>query len=327
MTDLSIIVVTWNTRDLVLDCLASIERVGGSCGAGYVVETLVVDNGSEDGTAQAVRSGFPDVRLVKLSANLGFSAGCNAGIREASGRVLLLLNSDARLCAGVLERCMGFLEAHPDVAIVGPQLLNPDGSKQNSVHNFPILATEFIPKSVLQFVFRKRFPSRRWTDSEPVDVEALVGAAMFVRRDVIDTVGELSEDYFFFLEETDWCWRMRAAGWRVVHLPDANVTHLSGASSKKKNPSLTRIEYHRSLYCFYRKHRGMGWMATVLVLRTIKALFYVVTQAPMALADERRLARWKSHRGVLVWHLRGCPESTGLARLSAADRARMSAAN
>ncbi len=325
MTDLSIIVVTWNTRDLVLDCLASIGRVLGSCGTGTVIETLVVDNGSEDDTERAVRSGFPAVRLVKLSANLGFAAGCNAGIRKAGGRVLLLLNSDAQLCAGAVERCMGFLAANPNVAIVGPQLLNPDGSKQNSVHNFPIVATELIPKSVFQFVFRKRFPSHRWTSGEPVDVEALVGAAMFVRRDVVDSVGMLSEDFFFFLEETDWCWRMRAAGWRVVHLPDAHVTHLSGASSKKKNPSLTRIEYHRSLYLFYRKHRGMGWMATVLVLRTLKALFYVVTQAPLALANERRAARWMSHRDVLLWHLRGCPKTMGLARLSAADRVRMPA--
>lgn len=323
MTDLSIIVVSWNTRDLVLDCLESIERVGRSYAALGVIETLVVDNGSDDGTVLAVRSAFPAVRLVELSTNLGFSAGCNAGIRAAGGRVLLLLNSDAQLCAGVLETCMKFLDDNPNVALVGPQLLNSDGSKQNSVHNFPILATELVPKSVFQFLFRKRFPSHRFTGSEPVDVEALVGAAMFVRREVVDTVGALSEDFFFYLEETDWCWRIRAAGWRVVLLPDAHVTHLSGASSKKKNPSSARIEYHRSLYLFYRKHRGTGWMAAVLMLRTLKALFYAITQAPLALADGRRRARWMSHRDVLLWHLRGCPKGMGLARLPAVDRVRM----
>jgi GT2 family glycosyltransferase len=320
VTSVSIIIVTWNTRDLVLDCLASIEHVGGARSAGVDVETIVVDNGSEDGTGQAVQSAFPGVRLLTLSANLGFAAGCNVGIRESSGRFFLLLNSDAQLVAGVVDRCVGFLEANPDVAIVGPQLLNPDGSKQTSVHNFPIVATELIPKSVFQYFFPSRFPSHRTAGNDPVDVEALVGAAMFVRRDAVDSVGDLSEDYFFFLEETDWCWRMRAAGWRVTYLPDAHITHVSGASSKKKNASMTRIEYHRSLYLFYRKHRGMGWMATVLVLRTLKALFYVATQAPLALADEVRLVRWKSHRDVFLWHLRGCPKTMGLTRLSAIDR-------
>ncbi len=324
MTDLSIIVVTWNTRDLVLDCLASIDRARRSCAE--VIETIVVDNGSEDGTEQAVRAGFPDVRLLKLASNVGFAAGCNEGIRAASGRVLLLLNSDAQLCEGALDECMSFLDANPDVGIVGPQLLNPDGSKQNSVHNFPTLVAEVVPKSLLQFLFRRRFPSRRWIGEEPIDVQALVGAAMFVRSEVVVAIGGLSEDYFFFLEETDWCWRMRVAGWRVVHIPAAEVIHLSGGSSKKKNPSLTRIEYHRSLYCFYRKQRGMGRMSIVLVLRTLKAMLYVVTQAPLALVDARRRVRWTSHRDVLFWHLRGCPQGIGLSRPSAADRARLPAA-
>jgi GT2 family glycosyltransferase len=327
LTDLSIIVVSWNTRDLVLDCLASIERVRGECGTEMVIETLVVDNGSDDGTVPAVRDAFAAVRLVELGANLGFSAACNAAMSVAGGRFFLLLNSDAQLCTGIFETCIGFLDANPTVALVGPQLLNPDGSKQNSIHNFPTLATELVPKSVFQFLFRKRFPSYRWMGSEPVDVEALVGAAMFVRREVVDVVGALCEDFFFFFEETDWCWRMRAAGWRVALLPDAHVIHLSGASSKKKNASLTRIEYHRSLYLFYRKHRGMGWMATVLVLRTLKALFYVITQAPLALTDAGRLGRWRSHRDVLLWHLRGCPKAMGLAAISAADRVRMPAAD
>jgi len=327
MTDLSIIVISWNTRDLVLDCLASIERVRGSFGAGKVIETLVVDNASDDGTVSAVRSAFPAVRLVELGENLGFSTACNAGMSVSDGRFLLLLNSDAQLCSGVLETCIGVLDANPKVGLVGPQLLNPDGSKQNSIHNFPMLATELIPKSVFQFVFRKRFPSHRFTGNEPVEVEALVGAAMFVRSEVVEAVGALCEDFFFFLEETDWCWRMRAAGWRVAFLPDAHVIHLSGASSKKKNASLTRIEYHRSLYLFYRKHRGMGRMATVLVLRTLKAFLYVITQAPLALASERRMARWKSHRDVLLWHLRGCPKAMGLASLSAAGRVSMPAAD
>jgi hypothetical protein len=311
--DLSVVIVSWNTRDLLLECLAALERRQSSTGRSPLVqELLVVDNGSEDGSATAVREHFPGVRLIELSDNIGFAAGCNAGIREARGRHVLLLNSDAVVCDGALERCVAYLDANPRVGIVGPQLLNPDGSKQNSIHNFPRVATEFIPKGAFQFLFRRRFPSRRWTDDEPLEVEAIVGAALFVRRQVIEGVGGLAEDYFFFLEETDWCWRVRDAGWRVHFLPTAFVKHLSGASSKKKNPALTRIEYHRSLYHFYRKHRGSGWMLTVLLLRLSKAFLYVLTQAPLALSGGRHAARWMMHRDVLIWHLRGCPSNVGV---------------
>ena len=321
MIDLSIVVVTWNTRDLVLDCLASIEaelsRQGGS--AGVVAETCVVDNASTDGTQEAIRRRFPWVQVVSLPRNVGFAAGSNAGLRSLRGRHALLLNSDARLERGVLARCVHYLDAHPDVGVVGPQLLNPDGSKQNSIHNFPMLATEVLPKGIFQFLFRRRFPSRRWAGESPIDVEAVAGAALFLRAQLLREVGPLPEEYFFFLEETDWCLRVRGAGWRVVHLPDVFVTHLSGGSSKRRSPALTRIEYHRSLYHFFRKHHGTVPTALVLGLRFTKAFFYLVTQAPLVLAGERHRERWGIHRRVLLWHLRGCPATVGLGRSPAPE--------
>lgn len=327
MSGLSIVVVAWNTRGLLMDCLASIElAVDAMTEPRRVVETCVVDNGSTDGTAEAVRARFPWARLIALPCNVGFAAGCNAGIRETREACVLLLNSDAQLHAGTLDHCIAYLEAHPDVGLVGPQLLHPDGAAQNSIHNYPGIASELIPKSVLQFVFRERYPSRRWVGAAPRDVEALVGAALFARRAMIDRVGSLSDEYFFFFEETDWCWRIRAAGWRIVFLPDAHVTHLSGGSSKRKNATLTRIEYHRSLYRFYRKHRGIGWMAIVLALRLTKCVFYVVTQAPLAPLGGRWRERWTMHRDVLLWHLRGCPGSVGFAQPSAETAARNAAA-
>ena len=140
MNDLSIVVVTWNTRDLVIECLVSIDRAL-EWGSKLAVEILVVDNGSTDGTCEAVRECFPDARLIARPRNGGFAAGANHGIREATGRHILLLNSDAKLEPGTLEACVGYLDDHPDVGIVGPQLVNPDGSRQNSIHNFPMLAT------------------------------------------------------------------------------------------------------------------------------------------------------------------------------------------
>jgi GT2 family glycosyltransferase len=318
MIDLSIVVVTWNTRELVLDCLASIEAelAAGGGSAGLAAETCVVDNGSGDGTVEAIRQRFAWVRVVSLPRNVGFAAGSNAGLHALRGRHALLLNSDATLVRGVLRGCVEYLDANPDVGVVGPQLLNPDGSKQNSIHNFPMLATEVVPKGVFQFFFRRRFPSRRWAGEQPIDVEAVAGAALFVRASLLSELGKLPEDYFFFLEETDFCLRVHAAGWRVVHFPAAFVVHLSGASSKRRSPALTRIEYHRSLYRFFRKYRGPVPSALVLALRTTKAFFYVLTQAPLALAGRRHRARWAIHRDVLVWHLRGCPASVGLGRLA-----------
>ena len=183
MIDLSVVVVTWNTRELVLDCLASVEQEARSLleATGLAVEIAVVDNASSDGTAQSIREGHAGVRVIELPRNLGFAAGANAGLRELRGRYVLLLNSDTRVVGGALERCLRFLDQNPEVGIVGPQLLNPDGSVQNSIHNYPILATELFPKGVFQFLFRRRFPSRRWVGSEPIEVEALLGAALFVR--------------------------------------------------------------------------------------------------------------------------------------------------
>ena len=173
MIDLSIVVVTWNTRDLVLECLASIEAelrsAGRFCRASRPRPAWWT---TPRATARSKRSGgaSPGCSVVSLPRNVGFAAGSNAGLRALRGRHALLLNSDARLVRGVLARCVDYLDAHPDVGVVGPQLLNPDGSKQNSIHNFPMLATEVLPKGIFQFLFRRRFPSRRWAGDSPIDV-------------------------------------------------------------------------------------------------------------------------------------------------------------
>jgi len=321
MTDLSIVLLTWNGRELALACLASIERTLRAPGAALAVETIVVDNGSQDDTVEAVRARFPWAEIVALPRNVGFAAGNNAGLARARGRHVALLNNDTEVLPGCFEACVRYLDAHPDVGVVGPQLLHPDGRLQNSIHNAPTLLGELVPRGVLETLAPRRFPSKRYRHDGPLDVEAVLGACMVVRREALAAVGPLPEDYFFFLEETDWLFAMRAAGWRVVHLPEARLVHLHGATTKKRMPLPTRIEYHRSLYHFFRKRRGRAQARAVIALRLAKLVVALVGLAPLAALVPRERERWRQRAAILVWHLRGCPPSWGLAGTRTAEGA------
>ena len=315
MVDLSILVLSWNTRELTAACLEAISRVerhpDGETPT-VSIETFLIDNGSEDGTADLVRKRFPWAELVALPGNLGFAAGNNAGLRRARGRFALLLNTDTQIDKHVIEYGVSFLREHPDVGAAGVQLVHPDGRLQNSIHNFPSLVTEVVPKWLLELALPWRFPSKRYSHAGPVDVEAVLGACLFVRREAWERVGLLPEDYFLFLEETDWCWAMREQGFRVVHLPGARLVHHSGASSKKKTPAATRIEYHRALYRFLRKRRGALQAWLVMLLRALKAFVAVLVRLPAALVSRRGRESVHQRWQVLAWHLRGCPETEGL---------------
>lgn len=311
---LSIVVVSWNTREMTLDLLDRLAREGlGRDAASAGVELLLVDNGSQDETAAAVAVRHPWAELIALPENLGFAAGCNAALRRARGRFMLLLNSDVVPARDALLRCAEFLEAHADVGAVGVQLLHPDGRLQNSIHMTPTLLDEMLPRAVLETLLPRRFPSKRHRLAGPTDVESVLGACLCVRREVLERVGLLCEDYFFFLEETDWCLRMRQAGFRVVHLPDVRLVHRSGASSKQKLPGATRIEYHRSLYRFFRHHRGPIARATVVAIKGVKGVIALLGKLPAALVSARARVGLRDRWQVLQWHLRGQPRDAGLA--------------
>jgi hypothetical protein len=312
--DLSVIIVTWNGLELTRSCLRCLEEElqPQERSASPRLEVFVVDNGSRDGTVAAIADEFSWVELIALPANQGFARANNVALAKASGQVVLLLNNDARLTRSVVDQCMSELGQSKDVGIVGPQLLHPDGQLQNSVHAFPSLLTELVNVALLEWLFPRRFPSKRRHQSAPVEVEAVLGAALFARREAIDQVGPLCEDYFFFLEETDWCWRMREAGWRVLHLPDARMVHLSGASSKSGDRALARIEFYRSLYHFLRVHRGTATFVLSLALRTIRCGLSLVLFAPAALISPRQRRRSGERWRLLRWHLRGCPADVGL---------------
>jgi N-acetylglucosaminyl-diphospho-decaprenol L-rhamnosyltransferase len=245
--DAAVVVVTWNAAGHFARCLESV--------AAY--ETVVVDNGSTDGTAALVRERFPAARVIEQD-NRGMGGGNNTGMRVAGGRYWLLLNSDAYLAAGdTLERLVAFADAHPRAAVVGPRLANADGTLQRSVRGEPTLwrlATEYL-------FLRKLGPRTRAFNAfygagfdyrSAVQVESLQGAALLVRRQAADEVGLFDEAFFMFSEETDWLHRFRTAGWQVWFTPDAEVVHLGGASHGGR----LYVENLRGILRFLAKNRG-----------------------------------------------------------------------
>jgi N-acetylglucosaminyl-diphospho-decaprenol L-rhamnosyltransferase len=240
------VVVTYDALPWIDQCLGSLAGV----------ETVVVDNGSSDGTVAFVRERYPDVRLLE-SENRGLGAGWNLGLRETTGTYALLLNADAWLAEGALERLVAFADSRPRAAVVGPRLLNPDGTLQRSVRGFPTvwrLATEyfFLRKLAPGSSALNAFYAGGFDHGEVREVEVVMGACMLVRRDAVEQVGYCDEDYFLFSEETDWCFRFREAGWEVVFFPGAECTHVRGASHSGR---LYR-ENLRGHLLFLTKHRG-----------------------------------------------------------------------
>jgi len=218
--------------------------------------TVVVDNGSNDGTVALVRERFPDVRVIE-SDNRGLAAGWNLGIGETESRYVLLMNSDAWLVGDALTRLVTFADRRPEAAIVAPRLLNEDGSLQRSVRGFPTLwrlATEyfFLRKIAPRSPALNGFYAGDFDHDEVREAEFVMGACMLVRRTAIAQVGPLDEDYFLFSEETDWCYRFHRAGWQVLFFPGAECVHVGGASHGGR---LYR-ENLRGHLLFFSKHRG-----------------------------------------------------------------------
>jgi len=310
--DLSFIIVNWNTCALLLDCIASIFATVPD----LTHEVIVVDNGSTDGSPDAVRRRFGDaVHLIENPENRGFARANNQALRTARGAYVVLLNSDTVLREGAIRELVRFLSAHPSAAMAGPAMVDEHGHLQNSFDNFPGLASELLNKSLLRLLFPGRYAGRAAQGGRPFAVDSLIGACIVVRRAAIEQVGLLDEDYFFFLEETDWCLRMRRAGWSVYHVPGACIVHLQG-QSKKRRPALAWIEYYRSLYLFFRKHRPMRVYLALRVFRLLKlAVNFVLTGAGLCLtlgARRRYREKLAIYGRLLLWHCRGCPETVGL---------------
>lgn len=311
MKVLSIVIVNWNTKDLLIQCLRSIPHELRE----VRLEIFVVDNGSTDGSKEVVRAEFPEAILIDNPSNLGFARANNQALRLSKGDYILLLNPDTQMKEGTIETLKTFMDCHPEAGAVGAQLLNPDGSRQNSIANFPSLATELLNKSLLRLLFPARFPGKERTYSEPIEVDSVIGACMMVRREAIEQVGLLDEEYFLFLEETDWCYRMRKAGWKIYHIPKAEVIHFQGKSAEK-DKKRAKVEYYRSRYQYFRKNRG-SWQWLILLIGSLaKLCVEVLFTAMVCILTGFSVKRWRNkllnYTYLLWWHLRGCPEGMGL---------------
>lgn len=279
--DLSIIIVSWNTRDLTLRCLAALPTAVG----GLRWEAIVVDNGSTDGTPGAIGRGFPAVRLIAPGRNLGFAGGNNLGLRAATGRYLCLLNPDTEARPGALAALVAHLEAHAALGAVGPRLLNPDGSEQAVGFRFPSLAQVVLDL----FPFGGRFAASRLNGRYPdaprdraFAIDFPLGACIVARRAAVEATGPLDEGYHMYSEEVDWCRRMRAAGWAIACLPTAEVVHCGGQSTSQQ-PARMFVELHRSRRRYFLRYHSPAFV------RAARAL----TRAGML---KEAAVAWRRHR-------------------------------
>ncbi len=260
MADVAVVVVTYDALPWLERCLASVPAY----------PTVVVDHGSRDGTLEVARR-FDHVRVVEQE-NKGVGAGWNRGLAETSEPWVLLLNADAWVLGDAVSRLVEFGVAHPDAALVGPKLLNPDGTLQRSARGFPTpwrLATEyfFLRKLAPRSRALNAFYAANWDHADAREVEWVNGAAMLARRDAVEQVGAVDEGFFMFNEESDWQYRMRSAGWKVWFFPGAEVVHVGGGATKRDWGRMFTTQV-RSHVRFVRKHQGAaaGGLARALLV-------------------------------------------------------------
>jgi N-acetylglucosaminyl-diphospho-decaprenol L-rhamnosyltransferase len=265
--DVSIIVVSWNTRRLLAECLGSVGRPAGD----LEIEIIVVDNGSTDGSPDIVRRQFPHVRLVENERNVGFAAANNQGMALGRGRYLLLLNSDAFVTIDSLQTAVDFVEERPDVGVCGGKLLNPDGTFQGSYADFPTLKSEFLLATGLGVrLASPYYPAPRpWPGEEAHEVDWIGGAFMLLRRKVFEQVGGMDEMYWMYSEETDWCYRIKQAGWRIYYLPQVAITHVRGGSTRRRGSEMV-AQLYKSKVRFFAKNYGSA------SARRLRALFWLI---------------------------------------------------
>lgn len=260
---ISIIILSWNTKKLLRDCLQSIHSSGPNP---YNIEVIVVDNGSTDDSPKMVAQEFPQAVLIKNKKNLGFGAGNNQGMKKAKGDYFLILNSDTIIKNRASVKMAQFLDQHPEVGVVGSKLLNQDGSSQPSHGSFPSL---FIT-TIMLFAEHWLGHLVRYSGDQTKETDWVMGAALMVKKEAVKKAGPMDESIFMYMDETEWCYRIKKAGFKVMFYPEAKIIHLGRGSSKtgRKEPI---INIYRGLIYFYKKHYSRWQLLILRLMLKLKA--------------------------------------------------------
>lgn len=314
--DVSLIIVSFNTRDVLRESLHSVEREQ----SGLHLEVFVVDNNSRDGSLDMVRSEFPTVRPFHSEINLGFGAANNVALHVSQGRYVVLLNSDAFLCEDSLRLAVEHMDAHPEVGLAGGRLVGRDRDLQPSARMFPSILSDFLVLTGLAHKFPKsRFfgqSDRTWADPyAPAEVDWVPGAFSIIRSEALQKVGFFDPDFFLYSEEVDLCRRIQEAGFKIMYWPDIEVIHIGGESSRQikslemSSTGAQLIRWRmRSTLLYYRKHHGAAaWRAKMLEL-----IFYRVTALRNTFSfDPERRDRARLHRKLARLMLQAWQDTQG----------------
>jgi GT2 family glycosyltransferase len=294
--DLSIVVVSWNVRELLRACLNSVtESLGSGKGQALASQVIVVDNASTEGSVEMIRKGFPEIHLIVNARNLGFTKGNNQGIAFSDGRHVLLLNPDTEIVGDALGEMVAYMDDHHRVGALGPQLLHSDGQVQSSRRRFPDLRTAYVESTFLRPRFAESAILERYyvldkPDDETQAVDWVVGACLLMRRETLEEVGDLDESFFMYSEELDWCYRTKARGWEVVYLPTAQVIHHLGKSSEQVLP-VRHIQFERSKVLYFRKHHGRLKGETLRFFLLTTYLWQIIVEGLKWLVGHKRPLR------------------------------------
>jgi GT2 family glycosyltransferase len=260
MVDVSISITNYNTKEILVECINSIKETVRD----HSVELIVVDDASNDGSAALILNKYPEIKLIRNNANLGYVRSNNAGMKASNGRYVMSLNADTKVLVRSIDALIDFMDKTSDAGAVGPKLLNGDGSIQMQCRRgFPTPSNSIFYFLGLSRLFpgSKTFGAYLLTyldDASTSEVDSLCGAAMMVRREVIEKVGLMDESYYMYGDDIDWCYRIKRAGWKVYYLPEAEIVHFGGRGGSRFKSYRNIFEFHRAMAVFYRKHYSRG---------------------------------------------------------------------